>query len=236
MQLASIATRPAQTVSPTPQRAAAGGLQDIMSVRRYQPGELICRQGDAADATFYVLEGELKLYKLTADGRRQIVEFLGEGDFVGLPCEDEYAYSAEALTDARVGRLPRGRLEQLLARSPELGARLLRFARRELACAHEQMLVLGRMSPLERVASFLLRLAQAAEDRGDRSGRLALAMSRLDIADHLGLTIETVSRCFTKLRKSGVIDLPHASDVVLRDGDRLAELASGDQESIRQAA
>lgn len=235
MQLASVTGRTERQFPP--QRSAAGGVfQDIMSVRRYEPGELICRQGDPADAAFHVLEGEVKLYKLTADGRRQIVEFLKEGDFVGLSCDDEYAYSAEALTQARVGRLPRARLEQLLARSPELGARLLNFARRELACAHEQMLVLGRMSPLERVASFLLRLSQAAEDRGETGERLALPMSRLDIADHLGLTIETVSRCFTKLRKARIIDLPHASDVVLLDAERLADLASGDQDSIRQAA
>lgn len=213
-----------------------GGLEAYMSTRRYQPRERVCDQGDRADVVYFVKRGLLKAYKATPDGRRQIVGFLHEGDILGLACEDEQACSAEAVTEAVVARAPRARLEQIAARSAPLGSKLLRAARSELARAQEQMLLLGRMSPLERVASLLLRFSDAADSRGEDPRRLALPMSRLDIADHLGLTIETVSRCFTKLRKGRIIDLPRASDVVVRNLDRLAELAAGDEDGMARAA
>lgn len=204
--------------------------------RTYRPREIVCAQGEPATEVFQVRCGVLKVYKTTPDGRRQIVGFLGAGDFLGLVDEVEYSCSAEVVTEAAVLRFPCAKLDGLVERSPKLGRDLLSFARREIACAQEQMLLLGRMAPLERLASFLLRLSQAEEDRGDGSGRLSLPMSRLDIADHLGLTIETVSRCFTKLRKARIIDLPQATEVVVRDGDRLAELASGDEDCLQRAA
>jgi CRP/FNR family transcriptional regulator, anaerobic regulatory protein len=233
-------TRSAQAprrLSPVPPAGEDdASLEAHMAVRAYRPRELVCAQGDAACDVFQVRRGVLKVYKMTPDGRRQIVGFLGEGDFLGLLGEDEYSCSAEAVTDAIVGRLPGARLERLVERSPGLGRTLLGLARREIALAREQMLLLGRMSPLERLASFLLRLSRAAEERGENGGRLSLPMSRLDIADHLGLTIETVSRCFTRLRKAGVIALPQATEVVVRDGGRLAELASGDEDCQGLAA
>jgi CRP/FNR family transcriptional regulator len=203
-----------------------GPLGQAMVVRRLAPRELICQQGDPAEAVFYVLDGALKVYKLTPDGRRQIVGFLSADQFLGLGCGDEWSFSAEALTPLKVGRLPRAKLDRLLDEFPLLGRRLLGFARRELQAAQEHLLLLGRLNPLERVSSFLSRLV---EQTGVE--RLELPMSRQDIADHLGLTIETVSRCFTKLRKAGVIDLPRPGDVIVRDADRLADLASGDDES-----
>lgn len=216
--------------------AAPGGLDAHMVARAYRPHELVCAQGEPATEVFQVRRGVLKVYKLTPDGRRQIVGFLGEGDFLGLIGDAEYPCSAEAVTEAVVGRLSIARLEQLVERSPMLSRRLLSVARREVANAQEQMLLLGRMSPLERLASFLLRQSQAAGDRGESTESLALPMSRLDIADHLGLTIETVSRSFTKLRKARIIDLPHAARVVVRDADRLADLASGDEDCLQRAA
>jgi len=216
--------------------AGPGGLDAHMVARNYRPHELVCAQGEPATEVFQVRRGVLKVYKLTPDGRRQIVGFLGEGDFLGLIGEAEYPCSAEAVTDAAVGRLPVAKLDRLVELSPILGRRLLAVARREIATAQDQMLLLGRMSPLERLATFLLRQAQAAEDRGGSPERVSLPMSRLDIADHLGLTIETVSRCFTKLRKARIIELPQAARVVVRDADRLADLASGDEECLRRAA
>lgn len=212
------------------------GLEAQMATRVYRPHELVCSQGEPAVDVFHVRAGVLKVYKMTPDGRRQIVGFLGEGDFLGLMGEEEYPSTAEAVTEAVVGRLPCAKLERLVEQSSGLGRRLLTLARREIDNAQEQMLLLGRMAPLERLASFLLRLSRTAEERGEGGGRLSLPMSRLDIADHLGLTIETVSRCFTKLRKARVIDLPHATQVLVRDGDRLADLASGDEDCLRAAA
>lgn len=206
--------------------AADPMLAAAQGARRYAPHDLVFQQGEPADSLFQVSAGALKLYKLTPDGRRQIVGFAVEGDILGLVGGEEYPSSAEALTDCRIVRLSAAKLYRLAAEQPLLGRRLLNQARAELAAAQEQMLLLGRLNPLERVASFLLRLSQ---QRG--ADRLELPMSRQDIADYLGLTIETVSRCFTKLRKAGIIELPRASEVVLRDGDRLDDLASGDGEA-----
>ena len=218
--------------NPPPVGAAAdsalGPVVRAMAVRRLAPHEFACQQGDAADAVFYVMEGALKVYKVTVDGRRQIVGFRGAGDFLGLDSGDECSFSAEAVTAAKVGRISRAKLDRLIEGFPLLGRRMLGFARKELLAAQEHLLLLGRMTPVEKVASFLSRLAE-------RDGRwLELPMSRQDIADHLGLTIETVSRCFTKLRKAGVIDLPRADDVVIRRPELLAEIAAGDEDGFRQ--
>lgn len=234
MQVIAVSGSTSRAGIPQPMlRVALGdGLDRIASIRSYARRELVCQQADATDAAFYVVQGELKLYKLTPDGRRQIIAFLGEGEFIGFACGDEYSYSAEALTPVVLGWLPRRRLEQMAAGSPALAARLFASARRELAFAHDLLLVLGRMTPLEKLASFLTRLAEYEERRGGDPEHLALPMSRLDIADHLGLTIETVSRCFTKLRKLGIIQLARAADVVIRDSDRLSDLASGDEDML----
>ena len=238
MQVVSVSGSASRPAIPQGMPAATlgDGLDRVASIRRYAPRELVCQQGDATDAAFYVVQGELKLYKLTPDGRRQIIAFLSEGDFIGFACGDEYSYSAEALTAVVVGRVPRRRLEQMATESPALATRLFACARRELAFAHDQLLVLGRMTPLEKLASFLMRLADCEERRGGDPEHLSLPMSRLDIADHLGLTIETVSRCFTKLRKLGVIQLARAADVIIRDPDRLCDLASGDEDVLAAAA
>jgi CRP/FNR family transcriptional regulator len=201
-----------------------------MTARRLAPHEFVCQQGDVADAVFYVMEGVLKVYKLTVDGRRQIVGFLGVGDFLGVGYGEECSFSAEAVTAAKVGRISRSKLDGLIEEFPLLGRRMLGFARKELLAAQEHLLLLGRMTPIEKVASFLARLAER-----DGSRRIELPMSRQDIADHLGLTIETVSRCFTRLRKAGVIDLLRADDVVVRCPDRLADVAAGEDEGFRQS-
>ena len=236
MQVVSVSRASRPVIPPgLPATTLGDGLDRVASIRRYAPRELVCQQADATDAAFYVVQGELKLYKLTPDGRRQIIAFLGKGEFIGFACGDEYSYSAEALTSVVVGRLPRRRLEQMAAESPALAARLFASARRELAFAHDQLLVLGRMTPLEKLASFLTRLSECEERRGGDPEHLSLSMSRLDIADHLGLTIETVSRCFTKLRKLGLIQLARAADVIIRDPNRLSDLASGDEDFLAVA-
>src|SRR3546814_797786 len=115
-----------------------------------------------------------------------------------------------------------------MEQSAPLGRRVLSFASRRIAAAGEQQLMLGRKTAVERVASFLLRAARRNEDRGAPASPLTLAMTRNEIADHLGLTLETVSRGFSRLRQLGVIRLDGADRVTLSDLDRLAELAGGD--------
>jgi CRP/FNR family transcriptional regulator len=174
-----------------------------------------------------MVEGAVKLYKLLPDGRRQITGFLFPGDFLGVALNQTYAYSAEAMTDVRLCRFPRQRMEGLLRDLPKLEHRLLERAGNELVAAQEQMLLLGRKTARERLASFLLSLSARAAKRGQPASPLNLPMSRADIADFLGLTTETVSRTFTQFKKAGVIGLPGQSLVELLQPDALAALAEG---------
>ena len=184
-------------------------------------------QGDRAEHLFNVLSGCLSVYKLLPDGRRQIVGFLFPGDFLGLSVLDDYAYTAEAVTDTRLCRFQHGRLRAFMARYPKLEHSLLSRARDELAVAQEQMLLLGRKTAKEKLVTFLVKLSRLAEERGEISNPLYLPITRSDIADFLGLTTETVSRTFSELRKAGLIVLHPGNTVELLDLEQLEEIAEG---------
>ena len=191
------------------------------------PGTSFINEGDPAAAFFNVTGGTAKLYKLLPDGRRQITGFAGAGHFLGLAVSDTYAFSAEAIDTVKYCRFPRARLRALLDDFPAMEKRLLQVASNELVAAQEQMLLLGRKTARERLASFLLaqsRLGAMCETPRDR---FALPMTRGDIADYLGLTIETVSRTLTKLRNEKLIDVPNAVDIVIQKPKALAEIAGG---------
>lgn len=192
-----------------------------------EAGQTFITEGDPATHFFNITEGAVKVYKLMPDGRRQITGFLFAGDLLGLAADDTYTYSAEALTPVTICRFPRRELERLLDEFPKMERRLLSIASNELAAAQEQMMLLGRKTAQERIASFLLMLARRAERLGRPGGALRLAMTRTDIADYLGLTTETASRVFTSFKKRGWIRLESSSEVVLSDRDTLEELASG---------
>lgn len=203
-------------------------LAALVSVEDVGQKRAIFYEGDSAEHLFEVLSGVVKLYKLLADGRRQITGFLYPGHFMGLSYDNRYVYTAEAVTDVRLCRYPRARLDRLMAETPGLGRRLLSLALVELVAAQDQMLLLGRKSTMEKVASFLLRLATPMDSAESRADRLFLPMGRVDIADYLGLTVETVSRAFTKLRHMHVIELEQHNRVRILDFDLLDELAEGD--------
>jgi CRP/FNR family transcriptional regulator, anaerobic regulatory protein len=187
-------------------------LSAIAQRQRVGTGRLLFAEGDVAEDVHTLTSGMLKLYKLMQDGRRQVVGFMVPGDFLGLAFGRTYAYSAEAATPAAACHFPRARFFKLLEEFPSLEKEILSRTSTELAAAQDQMLLLGRKTARERLASFLLRLA---ERRGEHDGPIELPMSRGDIADYLGLTIETVSRTFTSLRQAGLIELPAAHQLVI---------------------
>ena len=190
-------------------------------------GETLFYETDEAGHVFTVASGTLRLHKMLPDGRRQITGFVLPGDFLGLSGRDGFSYTAEAVTEAGICRFPRRALEALFDDFPRLEKEILWKARDELVAAQEQMLLLGRKMPAEKIASFLLGLSRRAERWEMPSDPVLLPMSRGDIADYLGLTVETVSRTFTRLKSEGVIELPEAHRVVLSDRERLEELADG---------
>ncbi len=204
---------------------ALGRLAAIAGTRRIDAGAQLIQEGEPARDVFTLTEGMLKVYKLMPDGRRQITGFMIPGDLIGLAYGDHYVYSAEAVTGAVACRFRRRSLLDLMVDHPELEHRLLSRASNELAAAQAQMLLLGRKTARERVASFLFQLA---ERQNLKEGEpMPLPMSRGDIADFLGLTIETVSRTLTLMRKSGLIALPGKNAVTITSMDGLGR-ASGD--------
>ncbi len=218
--------RPASVCSAVAER----DLEQLAAVAiplEVEAGRTIIREGDVADSFFNVTKGTARLFKSLPDGRRQITGFAGRGHFLGLAGSGTYAFGAEAITPVHYCRFPRARLRSVLADFPAFERRLLDVASNELGAAQEQMLLLGRKTARERVASFLLARSEEVAPCMGRATLLHLSMTRGDIADYLGLTIETVSRTFSRLKADAVIGIPNTSDVVIQDHPRLTAEASG---------
>jgi CRP/FNR family transcriptional regulator, anaerobic regulatory protein len=193
-------------------------LEQLGHRLQYRPNEPVFTQEEIVTSCYNVLEGVMRLYKLLPDGRRQIVGFALPGDFLGLSATDRYAISADAIGPVVVCRFVKMPFSKLVEDRPHLLRRIHEFAARELSEAQEQMVLLGRRTAEEKVASFLVTWRDRLAQIGPANAITPLPMSRQDIADYLGLTIETVSRTFTKLERDGVIE-------IVRGGIRLADAA-----------
>jgi CRP/FNR family transcriptional regulator len=200
-------------------------ISSIKSVVDLERGAPLFHAGEPAEHVFNVTGGVIRVYKLLADGRRQITGFLFPGDFLGIANDFAYAYGAEAVTYASVCRFKRRDIEALLARFPKLEHRLLRIASHELAAAQEQMMLLGRKTARERVASFLVMLSQRAASRGLPDNPIPLPMSRGDMGDYLGLSMETVSRTISGLRRHALIADTPDGGVEILDREQLNEIS-----------
>lgn len=198
--------------------AAAGDpLHAIGGILAAARGQEIYAEGAAADHCYKVVSGAVRTCKLMLDGRRQIAEFLLPGDFFGLEAADRHLFSAEAIADTMLVRYPRRRLDALADADPRVARRLRDQVCGNLAAAQKRVVLLGRKTAEERVASFLLEMV----DRAGEDDAVELPMSRYEIADYLGLTVETVSRTFTQFRKAGIIALESAHRVRLLDRSAL---------------
>lgn len=193
-------------------------LEQLGHRLRYRPNEAVFTQEEVVTSCYNLLEGVLRLYKLLPDGRRQIVGFVLPGDFLGLSATDRYAISANTVGSAVVCHFSKRPFARFVEGKPNLLRRIHEFATRELSEAHEQMVLLGRRSAEEKVATFLVKWRDRLAQIGSATAITPLPMSRQDIADYLGLTIETVSRTFTKLERDGVIE-------IVQGGVRLADVA-----------
>ena len=191
-------------------------------------GQALIREGDEAKHVFNITSGSVRVYKLLPDGRRQITGFLFAGDFLGLATGQTYVFSAEAIEPVTACRFRKSDYRTLIRETPALEAALLDRATHELAAAQNQMLLLGRKTALERIATFLLDLPGHDPARATTEGLVRLPMTRSEIADYLGLTIETVSRVLTKLKTSGVIRLISLTELQIENAGRLKALADGE--------
>ena len=202
-------------------------LESILSQIQYETHSTIFREGDAAQNLYSVGSGAVKLYKLLPDGRRQITAFLFRGNFFGLSNNGSYSYTAEAMTPVSLCRFPKKKLDELFESHPKLEKRMLEATTGELVAAQDQFLMLGRKTAREKVATFLVNLCVRLAPEHETLQNLTLPMNRSDIADFLGLTIETVSRTLTVMKRDKLISLPDANHVIIELPDALAHIAEG---------
>jgi CRP-like cAMP-binding protein len=212
----------AQLTSGFEQKLAHGVL------RRIECRELLFAEGDPASHVYRIETGAIALNKVLADGRRQVIGFAYPGDLIGLGIEDEHVMNAQAVKPTRVRCLPVSALRQCIAEDPALGVKLYEALARELAATRDLMLTTGQRSAVERVASFLLAFSRRNRRIAQDPTSFELPMTRTDIGDFLGLTIETVSRTFSKLKQLGLIELPCSNRVKLLDIEPLQNLADGE--------
>ncbi len=201
------------------------------SLRRVETKEFVFAEGDPTTHIFQVETGAVALYKILSDGRRQVVGFAYPGDLIGLGAEGEHVMNAQAIKPTRLRCLPVGALNQMARQDARLGFKLYEALARELAATRDLLLTTGQRSATERVVAFLLAFSRRNERSGKDACAFDLPMTRADIADFLGLTIETVSRTFTKLKVQGLIELPQSSHVRIVDLAALKNMEGGEEDA-----
>lgn len=207
-------------------------LDAIKFYRNYEPGQEIVAAGEETGFLGSVVEGVVSLSKTMVDGRRQTVGLMFASDFVGRPMRPIAPFDAVAVTPVKLCMFTRSRFERILREYPALEKRLLEMTLDELDAARDWMLLLGRKTAKEKIASFLailVRRAAALERRTPGDGfSFTLPLTREAIADYLGLTIETVSRQITALKKAGIIELSTARTCHVPDYMALLDAAGED--------
>lgn len=203
-----------------------GLLNGIGRRRQLEPGEQLMWEGDEAVLVANVIDGVLKLASHSADGGEQILGLAYPSDFLGRPFGETAPYGVEALTEAQICVFERKDFDRFARDHPRLEHKLLERTLTELDRSRRWMMLLGRMNAGQKVASFLLELTDRLGKAGAGGETLViLPLSRQQMADVLGLTIETVSRQLSRLRSAGLIDTPSRREIVLRDRRELEELA-----------
>jgi CRP/FNR family transcriptional regulator len=208
----------------------AASLDDVLAEAEQltlAPKHVLFDEGDRAGHVFTLVQGTAKLTRLLPDGREQVLGFRFAGDVLGYTGAARYPFAAQLLTPAHVCRLERRRLDALLQRYPALERRLLDLCVQELAATQDQLVTVGRRTAEARVAAFLLSLAEAGRRRNQLGAVLDMPMTRSDIADFLGLTLETVSRTLTAFRRRGWVREPAHARVELLRREALTELTDG---------
>jgi CRP-like cAMP-binding protein len=205
------------------------------TLRTVDARDHVFREGDRASHVYQVELGHVCIYRMVHDGRRQVIDFAYPGDFIGLGALGTHAANAQATAKTRIRCVPVATLHEVARHDQQLGLDLYEAMSRELLQARELLFTVSHRTAAERLAGFLLALSRRNERRGAQPDEIVLPMTRTDIADFLGLTIETVSRTFTKFRNDGLIDLEQCILVTIRDAAALTAIAEGTVE-IRTAS
>lgn len=205
------------------------GMETLRSMARialFPNRSVVFDQGSVLRNVFIITRGMVRLFRLMPDGRRQITGFLGPGDLLGgIKVKANAHCSAQAISDLVVCGFDRSSFSAFLQANPTLCMTLLVVATDEIEAQYDHAMLLGRKHAAERIAAFLLLLSARWKPIGLNPNVVGLPMPRSDIADHLGLTIETVSRTFAKFKQSGLIEVPDAKTVILSNAPALYDLA-----------
>jgi CRP-like cAMP-binding protein len=206
---------------PIASHALTGQIEMMGAAMPFARNAEIYGENEKAEYIYKVLSGSVRTYKVLNDGRRQIGAFYLPGDLFGLEVGDVHAFSAEAVADTKVLVIKRNAVSTLADRDPEIARQLWNMTARELQRAQNHIMLLIKTAQ-ERVAGFLLEMST----RSTSANEIDLPMSRQDIADYLGLTIETVSRTLTQLENAAAIAVPTSRRIVLRNRGALSRLNS----------
>ncbi len=190
-----------------------------------EKGGYLLHEEDSTKYVYNLSSGVSAVERLASDGRRQIMAFVYPGDFIGISSGSSYSISDRALTDVTACKWHMRDIEALYETHPELEHRVHEIATRVLAATMDQIFVLGRKNAVEKIAYFLLYIDKRQVKYDGHTDEFTLPMTRADIADYLGITVETVSRAFSLLKKQGLIELSQSWVVRLLDEERLAEVA-----------
>ena len=213
--------RVARSVSPAGSRSITGQIEMMGAAMPFARNAEIYGENEQAEYVYKVLSGSVRTYKVLNDGRRQIGAFYLPGDVFGLEVGDAHTFSAEAVVDSKVVVIKRSALVALAGRDHDVARKLWAMTAGELQRAQDHIMLLVKTAQ-ERVAGFLLEMAS----RLPAGNEVDLPMSRQDIADYLGLTIETVSRTLTQLENAAAIAVPTSRRIVLRNRNVLSRLNS----------
>lgn len=200
-------------------------LDSTAQVMNINSGDGLFFEGDDADYIYEVLEGVVRSSKVLMDGRRQVLNFCYAGEIIGLSHDRLYHCDCDAINQVKVRIHHKSAFMHETANNAKFKARLLQKAAEEINNMQEHFIMLGRKTALEKLASFLLAIMDHSKNH---KNAFDLPMSRSDIADFLGMTIETVSRNLTKLRTMGVINLETAQKIIITKPSQLRALAETD--------
>jgi CRP-like cAMP-binding protein len=218
------------------ERQREGSSENLLAnahLRHLEPHQHAFYEGEPQTHIYRIDTGMMRLYRLLRDGRRQIIAFRLPGQFIDMGYDEEAQFcSAEALTSVALQCLPLSVVRRRMQEEPGFVSALVHCLAMELAETRKQVAFLNRRSALEKLATFILGFLTWSGE--DTSLELELPMGREDIADYLGLTVETVSRTFTKLKSQGVISLPHTQMIIVHHIGRLIAVAAGPEFGSRQ--
>jgi len=196
--------------------------------REFKNKQTIFLQQEEAKNLYNITKGNVKIYRLLSDGRIQIIGFLYPGDFFGSYKKGKYNYSAESIGEVRSCVFNQTSLDNYLEKNMTLAMELLHMTSHELTLAQDRMGVLGKMNANERVAQFILNISDQRARIGWQNNPVSLPMTRQDIADYLGLTLETVSREISRLKTANIIKLMNLKQIFIVDKEKLTNICHGE--------